>query len=93
VVLPLLLASGTRLAGPGQSVSAFLVFGAMSLLVLADFGGQTRSRAMAYITTTLLGVPLVVVGTPVPAGSIDRARVSPRLGGGPGPKTACSRRR
>jgi hypothetical protein len=63
VVLPLLLASGTRLAGPGQSVSAFLVFGAMSLLVLADFGGPSRSRVLAYLTTVLVGIPLVAVGT------------------------------
>src|SRR5919197_4102301 len=56
------LGSATLLAVP-QSVATFLVFGAMALLVFADFGGKTRSRVGAYILAALAGVPLIVVGT------------------------------
>ena len=62
LVIPLLLGSGIAL-GLGPSVATFVVFGGMALLVLADFGGQTRSRLLAYLTTAIVGVPLIVVGT------------------------------
>src|SRR5438094_5185849 len=62
VVVPLLLGAATLLALQ-QSVATFLVFGALALLVFADFGGKTRSRVSAYILAVLAGVPLIVVGT------------------------------
>src|SRR3954452_8857681 len=62
VVVPTLLGCATLLAVP-PSVATFLVFGAMALLVFADFGGMTRSRVTAYTLAALAGVPLIVVGT------------------------------
>jgi uncharacterized membrane protein YccC len=62
VVVPLLLGAATLLALP-QSVATFLVFGAMALLVFADFGGKTHSRVSAYMLAALAGVPLIGVGT------------------------------
>jgi uncharacterized membrane protein YccC len=62
LVVSLLLAFATRL-GLDQSFATFLVFGGMALLVLADFGGPSRSRVLAYLTTVLVGIPLVAVGT------------------------------
>jgi uncharacterized membrane protein YccC len=47
----------------GQQYATFLVFGAMALLVFADFGGRTRDRLLAYVLTALGGVLLIVVGT------------------------------
>jgi len=62
VLVPLLLAvsSGLHL---GASLATFMVFGAMALLVFADFGGTTRSRVQAYLAATLAGIPLIVVGS------------------------------
>jgi uncharacterized membrane protein YccC len=62
VVLPLVLASA-MLLGLGPAFATFLVFGGMSLLVLADFGGPARQRVTAYLTSVALCVPLVIVGT------------------------------
>ena len=62
VVVPPLLGAATLL-GLGQSISTFLVFGVMALLVFADFGGTSRSRVTAYVTAALAGMPLIVIGT------------------------------
>ena len=43
--------------------STFIAFGCFSLLVLADFGGHWRSKAVAYASTTAVGAVLVVIGT------------------------------
>src|SRR5437588_1660825 len=44
-------------------VTTFTVFGCFALLVLADYGGPRRARAVAYAVTTLVGVALVALGT------------------------------
>ncbi len=62
LIVPLLLASA-MVAQVGASFSTFLVFGAMALLVFADFGGKTGPRVLAYTLTALAGVPLIVIGT------------------------------
>jgi uncharacterized membrane protein YccC len=62
LVVPLLLASA-MVAHVGAAFSTFLVFGAMALLVFADFGGQARPRVLAYLLTALAGIPLIVIGT------------------------------
>ncbi len=41
----------------------FVVFGCFSLLVISDFGGMRRPRAIAYLTATLVGAMLVALGT------------------------------
>ena len=41
----------------------FMVFGCFSLLVISDFGGMRRPRAIAYLTATLVGAMLVALGT------------------------------
>lgn len=46
-------------------VATFALFGCFALLVLADFGGRRRPRAVAYASTALGGAALVVLGTAV----------------------------
>jgi hypothetical protein len=46
VLVPLLLAGAGGL-GVGPALATFMVFGAMALLVFADFGGTARSRVRA----------------------------------------------
>jgi uncharacterized membrane protein YccC len=46
-------------------VATFAVFGCFALLVMADFGGDRRTRAAAYVAATLAGAALVSVGTVV----------------------------
>jgi uncharacterized membrane protein YccC len=46
-------------------VATFAVFGCFGLLVMADFGGPRRARAIAYLVTTLAGGALVALGTAV----------------------------
>ncbi|HEY2593783.1 MAG TPA: FUSC family protein, partial [Chloroflexota bacterium] len=62
LVVPLLLAAA-MVAQLGAPFTTFLVFGAMALLVFADFGGKARPRVLAYVLTALAGVPLIVIGT------------------------------
>jgi uncharacterized membrane protein YccC len=62
IIVPLLLAYA-MLTHQAGSYATFLVFGAMALLVFADFGGRTRPRVLAYALTALAGVPLIVIGT------------------------------
>jgi uncharacterized membrane protein YccC len=40
-----------------------VIFGCFSLLVISDFGGFRRPRALAYLTATLAGAVLVALGT------------------------------
>src|SRR5258708_5240251 len=39
------------------------MFGCFSLLVISDFGGLRRPRAIAYLTATIVGAALVALGT------------------------------
>ena len=43
----------------------FIVFGGFALLVLSNFGGRRRPRAIAYLTATLAGAVLIAIGTVV----------------------------
>jgi uncharacterized membrane protein YccC len=43
--------------------TTFAVFGCFALLVMANFGGNRRPRAIAYVVTTLAGAVLVALGT------------------------------
>jgi hypothetical protein len=62
VVVPLMLGAATLL-GVQQPAATFLVFGAIALLVFADFGGTAGSRVRAYALAALAGVPLIIIGT------------------------------
>jgi len=44
-------------------VVIFVMFGCFSLLVISDFGGPRRPRAIAYLTATFVGAALVALGT------------------------------
>jgi uncharacterized membrane protein YccC len=44
-------------------ITIFVAFGCFALMVLADFGGTRRPRAVAYVVTTLIGAMLVAMGT------------------------------
>jgi uncharacterized membrane protein YccC len=46
-------------------VATFAVFGCFALLVMADFGGRRRPRAVAYLVATVVGAGLVALGTVV----------------------------
>ena len=46
-------------------LATFAVFGCFALLVMADFGGSRRPRAVAYLAATLAGAALVALGTSV----------------------------
>src|SRR3984893_1840868 len=43
----------------------FIVFGGFALLVMSDFGGLRRPRAIAYLSATLAGAVLIAMGTVV----------------------------
>jgi uncharacterized membrane protein YccC len=44
-------------------ITIFVAFGSFALMVMADFGGQRASRALAYSVTGLVGAVLVAIGT------------------------------
>lgn len=46
-------------------IATFAVFGCFALLVMANFGGRRRARALAYVGATLVGAALVALGTSV----------------------------
>ena len=46
-------------------VATFAVFGCFGLLVMADFGGPRRTRAIAYAATALAGAVLIAIGSVV----------------------------
>jgi len=62
VVIPPAFAFADLVLGAPQSV-IFVMFGCFSLLVISDFGGFRRPRALAYLTATLVGAVLVALGT------------------------------
>lgn len=64
VVLPALLAFGLW-AVEDRSFALFAAFGSFAMLGFADFGGPLGRRALAYLTFTVVGGALVVLGTVV----------------------------
>src|SRR5256885_4233935 len=64
IVIPPAFAFGQLLLHDSQNV-IFIVFGGFALLVMSDFGGLRRPRALAYLGATLAGAVLI---SPGPAG-------------------------
>jgi uncharacterized membrane protein YccC len=62
IVIPLAFAFADLLLREPQSL-VFVIFGCFSLLVISDFGGLRRPRALAYLTATVVGAVLVALGT------------------------------
>ena len=62
IVIPLAFAFAELLLGEPQ-ILIFVMFGCISLLVMSDFGGLRRPRALAYLTATLVGAVMVALGT------------------------------
>src|SRR5438445_6822882 len=62
IVIPLAFAFTDLLLREPQ-ILIFVVFGCFSLLVMSDFGGFRRPRALAYLTATFVGAVLVALGT------------------------------
>ena len=62
IVIPLAFAFADLILRAPQSL-VFVMFGCFSLLVMSDFGGFRRPRALAYLTATLAGAGLVALGT------------------------------
>ena len=62
IVIPLAFAFADVLLRDAQSL-IFVLFGCFSLLVISDFGGLRRPRALAYLTATVAGGALVALGT------------------------------
>ena len=62
LVIPLAFAFADLVLRQPQIV-IFMLFGCFSLLVISDFGGLRRPRAVAYLTATLVGAALVALGT------------------------------
>jgi hypothetical protein len=54
IVIPLAFAFADLLLRAPQSL-VFVIFGCFSLLVISDFGGFRRQRALAYLTSTFVG--------------------------------------
>jgi uncharacterized membrane protein YccC len=61
-------------------VATFAVFGCFGLLVMADFGGPRRTRALAYAAATLAGAALVALGTLVSFSAVIAAIVMLAIG-------------
>jgi uncharacterized membrane protein YccC len=62
IVIPLAFAFADLLLRDAQSL-IFVMFGCFSLLVISDFGGLRRPRAVAYLLATMVGAALVALGT------------------------------
>jgi uncharacterized membrane protein YccC len=62
IVIPAVFAFTDLLLREPQ-ILIFVVFGCFSLLVISDFGGFRRPRALAYLIATLGGAALVALGT------------------------------
>ncbi len=62
LVTTLALAFAKLVIGNAQ-VTTFVSFGCFAHLVMADFGGQRRPRALAYLSLTLIGAVFVALGT------------------------------
>src|SRR4029077_14254271 len=64
IVITPLFAFGQLVLHDTQNV-IFIVFGGFALLVMSDFGGLRRARAIAYLGATLAGAVLIALGTVV----------------------------
>jgi uncharacterized membrane protein YccC len=62
LVMPPAFATSSLLIHDAQTTT-FVAFGSFALLVLADFGGLRRPRAIAYLVTTAVGAGLIAAGT------------------------------
>jgi len=62
IVIPLVFAFTELVLREPQSL-IFVMFGCFSLLVISDFGGLRRPRALAYLGATVAGSVLVALGT------------------------------
>lgn len=62
IVLPIAAAVGFLLGG-GSQTPLFAIFGAVSLLITADFPGNRAARAVAYGGLAVNGAVLIVLGT------------------------------
>jgi uncharacterized membrane protein YccC len=62
IVIPLALAFALFVLHNPQA-TIYIVFGCFALLVFGDFGGSRRLRAATYLSVTLVGFVLVVLGT------------------------------
>ena len=62
IVIPLAFALIELVLREPQSL-IFVMFGCFSLLVISDFGGLRRPRALAYLSATAVGAVLVALGT------------------------------
>src|SRR3989440_5556697 len=62
IVIPPAFAFGQLLLHDSQNV-IFIVFGGFALLVMSDFGGLRRPRALAYLGATLAGGVLFALRT------------------------------
>lgn len=63
IVLPIAAAGGFLLGGAGSQTPLFAIFGAVSLLITADFPGNRAARAVAYGGLAVNGAVLIVLGT------------------------------
>ncbi len=64
VIIPLTFIFGEFVLHDTQNI-IFIVFGGFALLVMSNFGGRRRPRAIAYLTATLVGAVLIALGTVV----------------------------
>ncbi|MGV9800908.1 FUSC family protein, partial [Mycobacterium sp. NPDC003449] len=62
IVLPIAAAIGFAVGGDSQT-PLFSIFGAVSLLITADFPGNRPARALAYLGLAVNGAILIVLGT------------------------------
>jgi hypothetical protein len=62
IVLPIAAAIGFTV-GPGSQTPLFSIFGAVSLLITADFPGNRAARALAYCGLAFNGAVLIALGT------------------------------
>lgn len=62
LVVPATLAFAKLVIGDSQTTT-FVSFGCFALLVMADFGGPRQARTAAYLTTIMVGVVLISLGT------------------------------
>lgn len=72
VILPVTALAGVT-AGDGSQTTMFAIFGAVALLIVADFPGNRPARALAYCGLGCNGAVLITLGTlisPMPAAAV-----------------------
>jgi len=62
IVMPSVFAFANEVIGNPQ-LAIFAAFGSFAMLVLAEFGGPIRSRAIAYVSLACVGAANVTIGT------------------------------